>query len=102
MLSTKKEHVFSRQELKLRNFLRQLEIQLKTVNITIHLVEGFVSGVASGDHAQVAAALRDGFQGKCKCKWHSVTEEGSVVSAIDWLECESPHKPPVILQPSAR
>jgi len=83
-------------------FLRQLHCELKTANVTIHLVEGFVSGDDSGDHAKVAAALRDGFQGKKNCEWHSVTEEGSVISALDWLECESPHKPPVILQPVTR
>lgn len=80
-------------------FLRQLHCELKTANVTIHLVEGFVSGDDSGDHGKVAAALRDGFQGKSRCEWHSVTEEGSVISALDWLECESPHKLPVILQP---
>lgn len=83
-------------------FLRQLHCELKTANVTIHLVEGFVSGDDSGDHAKVAAALRDGFQGKSKCEWHSVTEEGSVISALDWLECESFHKSPVILQPVTR
>ena len=83
-------------------FLRLLESELRAVNVTVHLVEGFVSGDAFGDHAKVAAALRDGFQGKCKCLWHSVTGEGSVVSALDWLGCESPHSPPVILQPVVR
>lgn len=81
-------------------FLRQLHRELKTANVTIHLVEGFVTGNDSGDHANVAAALRDGFLGNCK--WHSVTEGGSVISALDWLECESPQKPPVILQPVTR
>jgi hypothetical protein len=82
-------------------FLRQLHRKLKTANVTIHLVEGFVSGNDVWDHDEVAAALRDGFRGKRKCHWHSVsvTEGESVVSALDWLECESPHDPPVILQP---
>lgn len=81
-------------------FLRQLHCKLKTAKVTIHLVEGFVTADDSGDHAKVAAALRDGFLDNCK--WHSVTEGGSVISALDWLECESPHKPPVILQPVTR
>jgi hypothetical protein len=82
-------------------FLRQLHSELKTANVTIYLVEGFVSGVDSGDHATVAVALRDGFCGKRRCQWHSVTDEGNVVSALDWLECKSPKNPPVILQPLA-
>jgi hypothetical protein len=82
-------------------FLRQLRSEFKTSNVTIHLVEGFVSGEASGDHDQVAVALRDGFFGKRKCQWHSVTEEGNVVSALDWLECKSSKNPPIILQPLA-
>jgi len=80
-------------------FLRGLHCELKTANITIHLVEGFVSGDDSGDHDEVAAALRDGFCGKRDCDWHTVTREGCAISALDWLECESPHTPPVILQP---
>jgi hypothetical protein len=82
-------------------FLRQLHSELKTANVTIHLVEGFVSGEASGDHDQVAVALRDGFCGKRKCQWHSVSDEENVVSALDWLECESPKNPPIVLQPLA-
>lgn len=82
-------------------FLRQLESQLKTARVTIHLVEGFVSGEASGAHDQVAVSLRDGFRGKLKCQWHSVSDEGNVVSALDWLECNSPKHPPIILQPLA-
>lgn len=82
-------------------FLRQLHCELETANVTIHLVEGFVSGVDSGDHATVAIALRDGFCGKRKCQWHSVTGEGNVVSALDWLEGKSPKNPPIILQPLA-
>jgi hypothetical protein len=82
-------------------FLRELRFQLKTADITIHLIEGFVTGVDSGHHDQVATALRDGFQERQKCQWHSVTEDGSVISALEWLDCELPQKPPVILQPVA-
>jgi hypothetical protein len=82
-------------------FLRQLHCELKTAKVTIRLVEGFVSGDASGDHDTVAVALRDGFCGERKCQWHSVTDEGNVVSSLDWLECKSPKNPPIILQPLA-
>jgi len=82
-------------------FLRQLESQLNAARITIHLVEGFVSGTASGDHARVAVALRDGFRGNRKCRWHSVSDDGDVISVLDWLECESPKKPPAVLEPVA-
>lgn len=80
-------------------FLQQLHRELKNASVTIHLVEGFVSGDASDDHAKVAAALRDGFQGKGK--WYSISDEMNVVSALDWLECKSPNNPPIILQPIA-
>ena len=85
-------------------FLRQLYFELKTASVTIHLVEGFVSGVDSGDHVatvSLSVALRDGFCGKRQCQWHSVTDEGNVVSALDWLDGKSPKNPPIILQPLA-
>jgi hypothetical protein len=81
-------------------FLRQLHRNMKTANVTIHLVEGFVSGKYIGDHDEVAAALRDAFRGKGKPLWHTATGEGRVISALDWLKCELPYNPPVILQPA--
>ena len=82
-------------------FLRQLESQLRTARVSIHLVEGFVSGEASVAHDEVAVSLRDGFRGRLKCRWHSVSDEGNVISALDWLECDSLKHPPVVLQPVA-
>ena len=82
-------------------FLRELKLQLKTTDIPIHLIEGFVTGIDSGDHDLVATALRNGFQEKQNCKWHSVTEEGKVISILEWMDWELPQKPPVILQPIA-
>jgi hypothetical protein len=82
-------------------FLRELKFQLKSTDVTIHLVEGFVTGIDSGDHDQVATALRDGFQERQNCQWHSVTEDGRVISTLEWMDCELPQKPPVILQPVA-
>jgi hypothetical protein len=79
-------------------FLRRLYSELRTAKTTIHLVEGFVSGSDSVDHAVVAVALRDGFSGKRECRWHCVSDGGSVVSALDWLEGKSSGNPPVILQ----
>jgi hypothetical protein len=82
-------------------FLRELKLRLTANDIAVHLVEGFVTGDDSVDHDQVATALREGFRGKQKCNWHSVTNEGTVISAIEWVNCEPHHKPPVILQPIA-
>jgi len=80
-------------------FLRQLHCKLESSSVTIHLVEGFVSGDDSGDHDKVADVLCQGFRGKHNRRWHSVSEDGSVISALDWLNCKAPHHPPVILQP---
>ena len=80
-------------------FLRQLHRELESAKVTIHLVEGFVSGDYSGPHDKVAAKLRDGFRGKRKRQCYSVTEKESVISVLDWVTCDSPHNPPVILQP---
>ena len=82
-------------------FLRDLKSLLTTADTTIRLVEGFVTGVDSGDHDQVATALRDGFQERINCHWHTVNEEGRIISALEWMNCELPQKPPVILQPIA-
>ena len=66
-----------------------------------HLIEGFVTGVDSGDHAEVAERLIDGLSAPRQAEWHQPTG-GRVVSILDWLDPSTAHAIPVVLRPVNR
>ena len=79
-------------------FCRRLN-ELLPKNLAVHLVEGFVVGDESGEHADVAKRLARAFRGQCISAWHNVSAGGETVSIADWFGQPRGQACPVILQP---
>lgn len=80
------------------HFCRGLQNQLPD-NFRLHLVEGFVTGDASGEHSAVAARLVKAFRGSCAANWLTVACAGDIVPITEWFGQPHASGCPVILQP---
>jgi hypothetical protein len=82
-------------------FLREL-CQRVPNDIRCNLVEGFVTGVESGNHADVAESLLNNLWNLDAAKWHQ-PNGSTLVSILDWIEPSSgPHACPIVLIPASR
>jgi len=81
-------------------FCRRLDELLPKKSV-VHIIEGFVVGADSGEHADVAALLASAFQGNAKGEWHRVTAKGEIVSVAEWFGQPRGCDCPVVLHPSA-
>ena len=80
------------------HFCRGLQSHLPN-NFRLHLVEGFVTGDASGEHSAVAARLVKAFRGSCPANWLTVACAGDIVPITAWFGQPRASECPVILQP---
>jgi hypothetical protein len=81
-------------------FCRRLA-ELLPKNSVIHIIEGFVVGADSGEHADVAARLAGAFRGSVSAQWHEVATKGETASIAEWFGQPRGCACPVVLHPSA-
>jgi hypothetical protein len=63
-----------------------------------HLIEGFVTGADSGNHADVAHTLLRSLLGSRAADWVRPTGH-ALTSIVDWIEPPATHPIPIVLIP---
>jgi hypothetical protein len=82
-------------------FLKEL-CQLVDKDTCCNLIEGFVTGEDSVDHAEVAKSLLNNFLNSKPTCWHQ-PKAPSIISILDWIEPSlRPHASPIVLMPVTR
>ena len=81
-------------------FLQAL-VSLLPPGSTQHLIEGFVTGDASGDDGRVAATLCGAFGTRSAAAWYEPSAY-RLIPVLSWIDPTSPVGCPVIMIPSAR